>query len=185
MSSNTEDIVTDLSTRLYASYSNRQTRALNKSSDGIVTPNYFGGSYFNGSKLVVLIKNNDKQGIKDVQKRIGTSSFILYKKCSFSLNELNKLNDDLGEIYFNKKSLRDKLGWTAVGINQMENHVIVYLKELCQEKISLFKQEVSSSPMIIFEQMDEIEALNTVQPDSIAFYTRAANALTNIPQIRN
>ncbi|EFA90900.1 hypothetical protein HMPREF0650_2205 [Hoylesella buccalis ATCC 35310] len=67
----------------------------------------------------------------------------------------------------------------------MENHVIVYLKELCQEKISLFKQEVSSSPMIIFEQMDEIEALNTVQPDSIAFYTRAANALTNIPQIRN
>ena len=34
--------------------------------------------------------------------------------------------------------------------------------------------------MIIFEQMDEIEALNTVQPDSIAFYTRAANALTNI-----
>lgn len=180
MSSKTEDIVTDLSTRLYASYSNRQTRALNKSSDGIVTPNYFGGSYFNGSKLVVLIKNNDKQGIKDVQKRIGTSSFILYKKCSFSLNELNKLNDDLGEIYFNKKSLRDKLGWTAVGINQMENHVIVYLKELCQEKISLFKQEVSSSPMIIFEQMDEIEALNTVQPDSIAFYTRAANALTNI-----
>lgn len=180
MSSDTEDIVTNLSTQLYASYSNGQTRALNKSSDGILTPNYFGGSYFNGSKLVVLIKNNDKQGIKDVQKRIGTSSFILYEKCSFSLNELNKLNDDLGEIYFNKKSLREKLGWTAVGINQMKNHVIVYLKELSQEKILSFKREVSSSPMIVFEQMNEIDALNTVHPDSIAFYTRAANALTNI-----
>ena len=178
--SSEEDIVTNLSTQLYKSFSNGQTRALSKSSDGIITPNYFGGTYFNGRKLVVLIKGYDRQGINDIQKRIGTSSFILYEKCSFSLNELNRLNDSLGEIYFNNTSLRNKLGWTAVGINQMENHVVVYLKDLSQDKISSFKREVSNSPMIIFKQMDEVDALNTVQPDSISFYTRATNALTNI-----
>lgn len=62
----------------------------------------------------------------------------------------------------------------------MHYMTVVSLEKSDEPKISLFKQEVSSSPMIIFEQMDEIEALNTVQPDSIAFYTRAANALTNI-----
>ena len=62
----------------------------------------------------------------------------------------------------------------------MENHVVVYLKDLSQDKISSFKREVSNSPMIIFKQMDEVDALNTVQPDSISFYTRATNALTNM-----
>lgn len=179
MDSNVDNLITTLSDELYASFSGTETRGMGKTSDEIRTPNYFGGSFQDNSKLVILIKDYDKGGIEDIQKRIGQNSLVLFSKCKYSLSELEQLNDQLGYIYFKNIALREKLGWTAVGISQMDNRVIVYLQDKSERYITTFKKEVSNSPMIIFGQMGKIELLNDLKPDTLV-YTRSTSSLTNI-----
>lgn len=156
----------ELSEKLYHSFEASETRS-EKCEAGDKYPDYFGGSYVDGNKLTVLIKNDNPQGIKDIYGRIGKSNIIQFRECKYSLNELNMLNEQLGLLY-DDNNLRKTTGWTSIGIGIMENRVIVYLKECSTREIDKFKKLVSDSDMITFEEMSEVILLDQlIEVDTI------------------
>ena len=48
--------IEQLNEKLYESYANITTRGNNTTSDDIITPEYFGGSYVKANKLIVMSK---------------------------------------------------------------------------------------------------------------------------------
>ena len=138
--------IEQLNEKLYDSYANVAVRKNNTTSDDIITPEYFGGSYVKANKLIVMVKNGSPKGIEDVKKRLGTDSYVIFKSCTYSLQELKELHAKLTVSFAKKAALRDKIGWVAV--------------------ISKFKNEICNSDKIIFDQL-EIEPIE-IQKDTVA-----------------
>ena len=119
--------IEQLNEKLYESYANIATRGNNTTSDDIITPEYFGGSYVKANKLIVMVKNGSPKGIEDIKKRLGTDSNVTFVSCTYSLQELKKLNAKLKVSFAKKAALRDEIGWVAVGIRPIQNRIVVYL----------------------------------------------------------
>ena len=122
-----------------------------KNGDNCVYPRYFGGSYIDEGCLVVLIKNMSKKGMEDINEMIGDSSFLKFKNCQYSLQELQDVKKKLDDVYFNNTSLRNSLKWHSVGINIIKNRVTVYLENLSAKNIERFKKKLMDSPVVVYE----------------------------------
>ena len=59
--------IEQLNEKLYDSYANVAVRKNNTTSDNIITPEYFGGSYVKANKLIVMVKNGSPKGIEDIK----------------------------------------------------------------------------------------------------------------------
>ena len=78
--------IEQLNEKLYESYANIATRENNTTSDDMITPEYFGGSYVKANKLIVMVKSRSQKGIEDVKKRLGTDSNVIFEcSCSVSI----------------------------------------------------------------------------------------------------
>lgn len=62
--------IEQLNEKLYDSYANIAAKGNNTTSDDIITPEYFGGSYVKANKLIVMVKNGSPKGIEDIKKRL-------------------------------------------------------------------------------------------------------------------
>ena len=153
--------IEQLNEKLYDSYSNVAVRKNNTTSDNIITPEYFGGSYVKANKLIVMVKNGSPKGIEDIKKRLGTDSNVTFVSCTYSLQELNA---KLQVSFAKKAALRDEIGWVAVGIRPIQNRIVVYLNNASNKNISKFKNEICNSDKIIFDQL-EIEPIE-IQKDT-------------------
>ena len=71
--------IEQLNEKLYDSYANVAVRKNNTTSDNIITPEYFGGSYVKANKLIVMVKNGSPKGIEDIKKRLGTDSNVTFE----------------------------------------------------------------------------------------------------------
>lgn len=151
---NITDDALNLGESLYKSFSTNITRT-NISEDSF--PPYFGGSYYKNEHLVVLVKNQDEDGIKDIYQRIGNSKNIEIKGCKYSLQELRALKDKISDIYINDENLREKLKWHSVGISIEKNRIVVFLKDISVQNISNFKSLICDSSMVIFEKIQDVE----------------------------
>lgn len=121
-------------------------------SDAPSYPNYYGGAFIgDNGRLVVLVKEDLDQAKEDLKKRLKSSAFQTLA-CDYSYQELLDLNNKLGTLFDNSK-LREKLNWTSVGMQVAKNRIIVYLGDTLEQSVSRFKTQVSSSPMIIFDEM--------------------------------
>ena len=158
--------IEQLNEKLYESYANIATRGNNTTSDDIITPEYFGGSYVKANKLIVMVKNGSPKGIEDIKKRLGTDSNVTFVSCTYSLQELKELNAKLKVSFAKKAALRDEIGWVAVGIRPIQNRIVVYLNNASNKNISKFKNEICNSDKIIFDQL-EIEPIE-IQKDTVA-----------------
>ena len=158
--------IEQLNEKLYESYANIATRGNNTTSDDIITPEYFGGSYVKANKLIVMVKSRSPKGIEDVKKRLGTDSNVIFESCTYSLQELKDLNAKLEVSLAKKTALRDEIGWVAVGIRPIQNRIVVYLNNVSNKNISKFKNEICNFDKIIFDQL-EIEPIE-IQKDTIA-----------------
>ena len=158
--------IEQLNEKLYDSYANVAVRENNTTSDDIITPEYFGGSYVKANKLIVMVKNGSPKGIEDIKKRLGTDSNVIFKSCTYSLQELKELNAKLKVSFAKKAALRDEIGWVAVGIRPIQNRIVVYLNNASNKNISKFKNEICNSDKIIFDQL-EIEPIE-IQKDTVA-----------------
>ena len=158
-----DDQTVQLGEELYNSFSYKLTRSQEEK-----TPDYFGGSYSDSQdELVVLIKGMDKEGIKDVYQRIGKHDNLKFKECSYSLQELRNLKEKLSEIFFSDENKRKNLKWVSVGISIEKNRIVVFLEDVSSYAIKQFKKEVIDSPMVIFEEMHEVQDLSYIIVDSI------------------
>lgn len=153
--------IEQLNEKLYDSYANVAVRKNNTTSDNIITPEYFGGSYVKANKLIVIVKNGSPKGIEDIKKRLGTDSNVAFVSCTYSLQELNA---KLQVSFAKKAALRDEIGWVAVGIRPIQNRIVVYLNNASNKNISKFKNEICNSDKIIFDQL-EIEPIE-IQKDT-------------------
>ena len=158
--------IEQLNEKLYESYANIATRENNTTSDDIITPEYFGGSYVKANKLIVMVKNGSPKGIEDIKKRLGTDSNVTFVSCTYSLQELKELHAKLEVSFAKKAALRDEIGWVAVSIRPIQNRIVVYLNNASNKNISKFKNEICNSDKIIFDQL-EIEPIE-IQKDTIA-----------------
>ena len=82
--------IEQLNEKLYDSYANIAAKGNNTTSDDIITPEYFGGSYVKANKLIVMVKNGSPKGIEDIKKRLGTDSNVTFVSCTYSLQELKE-----------------------------------------------------------------------------------------------
>lgn len=153
--------IEQLNEKLYDSYANVAVRKNNTTSDNIITPEYFGGSYVKANKLIVMVKNGSPKGIEDIKKRLGTDSNVTFVSCTYSLQELKA---KLQVSFAKKAALRDEIGWVAVGIRPIQNRIVVYLNNASNKNISKFKNEICNSDKIIFDQL-EIEPIE-IQKDT-------------------
>ena len=148
--------IEQLNEKLYDSYANVAVRENNTTSDDIITPEYFGGSYVKANKLIVMVKNGSPKGIEDLN--------VTFVSCTYSLQELKELNAKLQVSFAKKAALRDEIGWVAVSIRPIQNRIVVYLNNASNKNISKFKNEICNSDKIIFDQL-EIEPIE-IQKDT-------------------
>ena len=147
-----DDQTVQLGEELYNSFSYKLTRSQEENTQ---------------DNLIVLIKGMDKEGIKDVYQRIGKHDNLKFKECSYSLQELRNLKEKLSEIFFSDENKRKNLKWVSVGISIEKNRIVVFLEDVSSYAIKQFKKEVIDSPMIIFEEMHEVQDLSYIIVDSI------------------
>lgn len=176
-----EDISLSLNEDLYNSFSSNITRTDLDEEDSY--PTYFGGSYTDSKdSLVIFVKDMNKNGISDIYNRIGKYPNLFFKSCTYSLNELNELKENLDKYYFENPTLRKEINWVSTGINIEKNKIVVFLGSLSTKSIADFKKNIIDSPMITFEEMQMEEDLSYILADTISSYntTRATSSLTNI-----
>ncbi len=120
----------------------------------VAYPSDYGGMYINKEgKLVILVAGDLNKDVKSSYAlRAGSSGFLM-EACEYSYNELETLRSEL-EIFFADKSNWDfmnEIKWYSLSISNSENRVIVTM-DCKTNNIDRFKEKVSSSPLIKFEQ---------------------------------
>lgn len=131
-------------------------------------PNYYGGGYISANdELVVLVtKGFNTDNIKTEFQNRSKSSNVIIQECDYPFNELMKLNSHLSKVYCENEELVKRLHWFSVGISPKSNRISVCLFDCSDENIQKFKSEVSESPMIIFEKIENFT--NDVEVEEIA-----------------
>ncbi len=121
---------------------------------------YYGGSYVDGEKVVVLLTQNNDSMISFCENNINQNAS--YELCEVSLAELkaiktyicdyimNYVESDVNEI----NELIDSI--VSVGTYIMQNKVFVEMINCTDEKIELFKKYVIESEYIVFEDINAI-----------------------------
>lgn len=151
----------------------------NRSGGGSTYPDYYGGAFVgDNGQLVVLVKGNLDQAKKDLGTRLRSSNFQT-QACDYSYQELYDLNDKLS-VLFENSQLREDLKWISAGMQVVKNRIIVYLENPSEQTIARFKAEVSSSPMIIFDEMSSISYNSDIDADTIVQDKAKATVQTNI-----
>lgn len=119
-------------------------------------PNDFGGMYINGEgELVLLVAGDLNNEVKSTYAmRAGSDNFIM-KSCEYSYNELEALRSELNSFFTNENNWKfmNEIKWFSLSISNSENRVVVTM-DCKTENIDKFKTNVSSSPLIKFEQSD-------------------------------
>lgn len=146
---NSEKSSYDLAVKLLDSFKNSVSRSLD---DDLVYPDYYGGMYIDEfGDLNVLVKD-EVSSTRSVVTNIIDSENVVLHPCLYSYSELlyvlkcidtyNLGNLD-SEIYKNFK---------AAKLDDVNNRIIVELRDCSNDKILAFKSNVIDSPIIVFEQ---------------------------------
>ncbi|EMD3614285.1 hypothetical protein VQZ85_001727, partial [Campylobacter jejuni] len=92
-----------------------------------------------------------------------------------------ELNTKLSNIFCSNNNLVNDLGWFSVGVLPIENRISVCLFDCSENNIKRFKSEISDSPMIIFEEISNINYDTEIQEstDSITAKEKATSK-TNV-----
>lgn len=122
--------------------------------EGTVYPDNYGGMYIDkNGRLIILVTDTLTSEVKRSYSARARSNNFLMKSCEYSYNELDELKNELETFFLDKSNwdFMDEIGWTSIGISYSENRVTIIM-DCTNEKIEKFKNQVSSSPMIKFEQ---------------------------------
>ncbi|MDR2043819.1 MAG: S1 family peptidase [Clostridium sp.] len=110
-------------------------------------PDYYGGSYINdkGQFVVYVTDDTARPAVLSDQED------IVYESCAYSYNELLAVMEVLNSYKFSCSNTIAS-NFNEFGLYDSINRVVVKLDELTEKRIQEFKENVSDSGAIIFEQ---------------------------------
>lgn len=121
-------------------------------------PDYYGGSYLNDSQeLVVLVTNNNNTTtIKNEIKTVTENESLKFDYVDFSYSELNNIIKhiiDTQDIHSTDNNYSNSIYSDIIDctLDDVNNQVIVGIKNLDAAKINEFKEKVINSSCIVFE----------------------------------
>ncbi|WP_455624344.1 hypothetical protein [Parabacteroides sp.] len=126
------------------------TKSLQDDSKSVYFPDYYGGSYLDGNKLVVYIK----KGTENLPLILTENPNIILKESDFSFNYLSSILSEMNKIYLSSGAkLNPVIGNIEMfGLSETNNRIEVYLYDCSNTAISDFKHYMMDSPAICFIQ---------------------------------
>ncbi len=120
----------------------------------VVYPDYYGGTYINhdGDAVVCVATEGTKartRALKNIKATTDSSDFVI-ENVEYSYNELEDMMNFLNE--YKQKNGNDLItkSWSGHFLSDRDNTIFVELDDVNEDVISLFKKEVTDSPMISF-----------------------------------
>ena len=143
--------------------------------DNEALSNCYGGSYINDNKeLVVWLKQDISKETRGIVENILNGGSTIYQKCEYSLSELESLKEYISsfwDITTENTELFELINsMVGVGIYEQHNKVFVEILNCDSNKIDLFKQYISASEAVVFQNASQYEnqvALNAGAPITI------------------
>lgn len=150
-------------------------------------PNYYGGSYLDENGELNILLTRDEKNIKENLKSISENKELLFREASFSYSELTEIINSImlyQENYYKNTSVdnsydiaKDIVDCT---LDDKNNKVIVGIREIDNDKIELFKNNIIDSTAIEFikreytpKQINQIDSSNKIDK---------LNITTNLPK---
>ena len=120
----------------------------------LIYPDYYGGSYIDddGGFVVCVVATNaeeKKYTSKSIEETIHASDFKI-KSVKYSYNELEEMMEFLNKYKQNTRDSEIAKSWSGHILSDSDNAIFVELDVVSDEQISLFRKEVTDSPMISF-----------------------------------
>lgn len=141
------------------------TKNLQDSGEIICFPDYYGGSYLDGNKLVVYVQ----EGANDLPSILTENSNIILKESKFSFNYLSEVLNNMNQIYSassaNLNPVIENIDMFA--LSETNNRIEVYLKDCSSTEISNFKNYMVDSPAIVFIQSESQNEEFTIFMDNL------------------
>lgn len=140
-------------------------KSFDKDEKGVtIYPDYFGGMYIDkDDRLVIQIIQNEisVSNIEEYLKLTSGYSNANLEYVKYSYKELNEIHNAILDYFLSDNKSVNIVG---VYIDVLSNHVVVELKEKSEDTIKLFKEKISDSPMIWFEQGQIFEVISDLNP---------------------
>lgn len=126
------------------------TKSLQDDSKSVYFPDYYGGSYLDGNKLVVYIK----KGTENLPLILTENPNIILKESDFSFNYLSGILSEMNKIYLSSGAKLNPVieNIEMFGLSETNNRIEVYLYDCSNTAISDFKHYMMDSPAICFIQ---------------------------------
>lgn len=126
----------------------------------------YGGCYIDDSgKLHVLMTKTTESNVIDTINAI-TNDSVVYETCNYTLDELIALKEYIISIILTETTDTELVkiidDIVAVGVYEQNNSVFVEIKNCSDEKIDIFKEKISSSNLIVFENTEGYNNEDTI-----------------------
>lgn len=116
--------------------------------EGGAKSKYYGGTYLENGVQVILLTD---LSCADSFENVGEN--IRFEKCDYSYAELSQAQREIGEKL--DRMRRHGEGFAedanATAIEDRENRLYIYIKDITDEKIQWFKENVSDAGYLVFE----------------------------------
>lgn len=118
-------------------------------------PEYFGGAFIdNDGRFVVCIVGDTAKYKDEVSKIIGSDDFMT-ESCTYSYREMMQVMDDIDNFLSDENVSHDHpfiVNFAGAVADVFENRVVVRLLEVNDQIVQSFKNDVSNSPAVKFEE---------------------------------
>lgn len=121
-------------------------------------PDYYGGSYINDDgKLVICVPEDAVTTATATLSELDAESYVI-EPVTYSYNTLKDVMGQLNDYFLNEDNeVANNIN--RFGIYDDQNRIVVSLFDASPEKIAEFKEAVCDSPVIVFEENQNV--LNT------------------------
>lgn len=123
----------------------------------IVARQTYGGCYIDDSNNlhVLVTKNASKSSIDNIN--LITENRAIYEECEYALDELIALKEYINHRVLECDSTIQNVDVVSIGVYEQYNKIIVGIKECSQEKIEIFKKNITNSKSVQFENAENYD----------------------------
>jgi hypothetical protein len=117
-----------------------------------VYPDYIGGLYYNDSGRLVVQITEGSSVDEEVEAFLSANAAIIVRQVEFSHNELMNTMDALNEMFLADDSPAAFDNVCSYALSTSQNRVVMWLKVFGEREVAAFRESISDSPLIVFEQ---------------------------------
>lgn len=114
----------------------------------------YGGMYINEDKELVTLVTDDSSKYRSELKKVTQNQNLIIKKVKYSYNYLQQLMEKINEYFLANENSHDILynNFNRAALYDDKNCIVVSFFKLDDESIKLFKNKISPSEAIKFEE---------------------------------